>query len=62
MSKKPSITIYLEREVAELYSSLREGSEFKKAIDIGLSLLKKNMFAGERGRGRFQDTIGIDSK
>jgi hypothetical protein len=39
--------VFLERKVNELYSSLSEEDDFKKAIDRGLEALKENMFAGE---------------
>jgi len=39
--------LFLGREVNEVYSSLGEKDDFKKAIDRGLEALKENMFAGD---------------
>ena len=50
--KKPPVAVLLERKVAELYSSLKEGDSLKKAIDRGLDVLMNDMFAGERIRRR----------
>ena len=48
--KRPPTGVYLEESVEELYLSLREGSELKKAIDRGLDILKENMLAGDSVR------------
>lgn len=48
--RHPSAAVLLEKKAYDLYSSLREGDNFKKAIDKGLDALKNDMFAGERIR------------
>lgn len=50
--RRAPATVLLERKVAELYSSLKEGDPLKKAIDRGLEAAKDDMFAGERIRKR----------
>jgi len=44
--------VFLERKVADLYSSLKEEDDLKIAVDRGLDSLKNDMFAGERIRRR----------
>ena len=46
-SKRPS-SVKAYRDVANLISSLREGSYLLKIANNGLDTLKGNMFAGER--------------
>jgi hypothetical protein len=47
MSKRPSC-VKASREVAVFVSSLRKGSYLLKIVNVGLDVLKGNMFAGER--------------
>ena len=42
------VAVLFEREAYELYLSLRAGDDFKRAIDKGLDILKKDVFAGEQ--------------
>jgi len=46
-SKKPS-SVKACRDVADLISSLKEGSHLLKIVNNGLDVLKGHMFAGER--------------
>ena len=50
--RRAPVAVFLERNVNELYSSLSEQDDFRKAIDRGLDALKENMFAGEIIRKR----------
>ena len=46
---RASVAVFVERKVNEIYSSLNEKDDFKKAIDKGL---EANVFAGEIIRKR----------
>lgn len=45
--RRAPVAVFLERKVNQIYSSLSEEDDFKKAIDKGLDALKEDMFAGE---------------
>ncbi len=52
MKRRVPVAILLEREVYDLYLSLSEGDDFKRAIDKGLGVLENDMFAGEQIKRR----------
>jgi len=52
MKRRVPVAVLLEREVYDLYLSLREGDAFKRAIGSGLDVLKNDMFAGEQIKKR----------
>ena len=45
--RRAPVAVFLETKVNQLYSSLSEQDDFKKAIDRGLETLQENMFTGE---------------
>ena len=66
MKPRAPVGVFLAREVYDLYSCLREGDDFKRVIDKGLSVLKGDVFAGEKVRKRqipkyYIDRYGVNN-
>jgi len=66
MKRRVPVAVLVEREVYDLYLSLREEDDFKRAIVRGSGVLKNDMFAGEQIKKRqipkyYVDKYGVNN-